>query len=147
MPPPAESLSALERSLEALGSGLPVLLGQFAATLALLGVGIAAYSAITPFHERRLIAAGNLAAGLVVAGTLVALALPLAVTLATSRTILDIVVWGSVALVLQLAAFAVSALALRGLRAAIEGGNAAAATMLVGVQIAVALLNAGAMAG
>ena len=147
MPPAAEALSSLDRALAALGTGLPILLGQFAATLFLLGIGIAAYSAITPFHERRLIGQGNVAAGLVVAGTLVALGLPLGVTLATSRTVLDIVVWGSVALVLQLAAFAVSALALGGLRAAIEGGNAAAALMLVGVQIAVALLNAGAMAG
>lgn len=35
----------------------------------------------------------------------------------------------------------------RGLRAAIEMGNTAAAIALVGAQIAVALLNAGAMAG
>ncbi len=34
-----------------------------------------------------------------------------------------------------------------GLRGMIEGGNTAAACMLVGIQVAVALLNAGAMAG
>jgi putative membrane protein len=145
--PPTQDPGSLDRALAALGSGLPVLLVQFAATLVLLAIGAAIYFAITPFHERRLVAQGNVAAGIVLAGTLVALAMPLAVTLATSRTLLDILVWGAVALVLQLGAFAVSALAFRDLRGAIEAGNAAAAASLVGVQIAVALLNAGAMAG
>ena len=39
------------------------------------------------------------------------------------------------------------ALLVRGLREMIEAGNAAAAIVLVGIQIAVALLNAGAMSG
>jgi len=47
--------------------GLPVLIGQFLATLALLGIGIAAYMAVTPFNERRLVRDGNVAAGVVVA--------------------------------------------------------------------------------
>ena len=127
--------------------GLPVLAGQFAATLALLGIGMACYVALTPFNEWRLVQEGNVAAGIVVAGTLVALALPLAATLATSVLVLDIVLWGLVALVIQLATFFVAATLLRGLRAMIEAGNVAAALVLIGIQIAVALLNAGAMAG
>ena len=127
--------------------GLPVLAGQFAATLALLGIGMACYMALTPFNEWRLVQEGNAAAGIVVAGTLVALALPLAATLATSVLVLDIVLWGLVALVIQLATFFVAATLLRGLRAMIEAGNVAAALVLIGIQIAVALLNAGAMAG
>ena len=39
--------------------GLPVLIGQFLATLALLGIGIAAYMAVTPFNERRLVRDGR----------------------------------------------------------------------------------------
>ena len=60
---------------------------------------------------------------------------------------LDILIWGVVALVLQLVAFVVAARLIPGLRGMIEGGNTAAACMLVGIQVAVALLNAGAMAG
>ena len=127
--------------------GLPVLAGQFAATLALLGIGMACYIALTPFNAWRLVQEGNAAAGIVVAGTLVALALPLAATLATSVLVLDIVLWGLVALVIQLATFFVAATLLRGLRAMIEAGNVAAALVLIGIQIAVALLNAGAMSG
>jgi putative membrane protein len=133
--------------LDVLGSGLPVLVLQFAVTLGLLGVGAAIYMALTPFHERELIAAGNAAAGIVLAGTLVALAIPLAATLATSQVTLDILIWGTVALAIQLATFRLAALLVPGLRAMIEQGNAAAACVLTGIQLAVALLNAGAMAG
>src|SRR3954451_11934313 len=137
----------MERIFAALQQGLPVLVEQFAVTLALLGVGIVCYMLLTPFDERRLIRDGNVAAGVVVAGTLVALAIPLAATLASNAVVLDIVLWGLVALVIQLATFMVAAALIRGLRGRIEAGNVAAALVLVGLEIAVALLNAGAMAG
>ncbi len=133
--------------LATLGSGLPVLALQFAVALALLAVGAMIYMALTPFNERALIAAGNAAAGLVLAGTLVALAIPIAATLATSQITLDILIWGIVALVIQLATFRLAALLVPNLRAMIEQGNIAAACVLTGIQLAVALLNAGAMAG
>ena len=133
--------------LATLGTGLPVLALQFAVTLALLGIGAVIYMALTPFQERAMVAAGNTAAGIVLAGTLVALAIPLAATLATSQVTLDILLWGIVALVIQLATFRLAALLVPNLRAMIEQGNIAAACVLTGIQLAVALLNAGAMAG
>lgn len=133
--------------LTALGTGLPVLLVQLAVTLALLVAGVAVYTRITPFNERQLVADGNPAGGLTLAGSIVALAIPLAATLATSTVILDIVLWGLVALILQLVAFAAAALMIRDLRGQIEAGNMASATALVGVQIGVAVINAAAMAG
>lgn len=133
--------------LDVLGTGLPVLVLQFAVTLALLAVGALIYMALTPFHERTLIAQGNTAAGIVLSGTLVALAIPLAATLATSRVTLDILIWGIVATVIQLVAFRLAILMVRDLRAMIEQNNAAAACVLTGIQLAIALLNAGAMAG
>ncbi|KAB0680158.1 DUF350 domain-containing protein [Aureimonas leprariae] len=131
----------------ALQQGLPVLIEQFAVTLLLLVLGIGAYMAITPFHEWRLVREGNLAAGIVLAGTLIAIALPLGETLASSTVVLDIVVWGLVALVIQILTFIVASRLIRDLRAMIEAGNVAAALVLIGIQIAVALINAGAMAG
>jgi putative membrane protein len=133
--------------LETLQTGLPVLAVQFAAALALLALGVACYMALTPFHEARLVRAGNPAGGIVLMGAVVALAIPLAATLATSLVTLDILVWGVVALALQLVAFLIAAVLFRGLRQMIEAGNIAAACVVVGIQIAVALLNAGAMAG
>ncbi|MBO1080065.1 DUF350 domain-containing protein [Roseomonas haemaphysalidis] len=137
----------MDAILSTLGTGLPVLVVQLGLTLILLAVGAACYMALTPFREITMIRAGNTAAGVVLGGTLVALAMPLAATLATSRVTLDILVWGLVALVLQLLCFvAVSAL-FRDLRKAIENGNLSAAIALVGAQLAVAMLNAGAMGG
>jgi putative membrane protein len=133
--------------LPTLQSGLPVLLAQFAVTLLLLGVGIVAYMWVTPFEERRLIREGSVAAGILVLGTLIALALPLAATLASSLVVLDIVVWGLVALVIQLLAFVLASRLLGDLRRMIEAGNVAAALVVVGIQLAIAILNAGAMSG
>jgi putative membrane protein len=137
----------MDSILGTLQLGLPVLVTQFAVTLGLLGLGVGCYMAVTPFNELRLIRNGNNAAGIVLAGTLLALAIPLSVTLATSFVTLDIVVWGGIALVIQLFAFGLATTLIRGLRGMIEDGNSAAAALLVGVQLAVALLNAGAMAG
>jgi putative membrane protein len=137
----------MDTILATLQLGLPNLVGQFAATLLLLGIGIACYTMLTPFNEWRLVKEGNVAAGIVVSGTFIALAIPLAATLASSVVVLDILLWGIVALVIQLATFVAATALMRGLRAMIEAGNVAAALVLIGVQIAVALLNAGAMAG
>lgn len=133
--------------LNGLGSGLPVLLLHFTVTVLLFLGGVAVYVAITPLHERELLASGNRAAGIVLGGTVVALAIPLAATLVTSLALLDIVIWGVVALVLQIATFGIAVLLFRDLRPMIESGNVAAATTLAALQLAIALLNAGAMAG
>ena len=133
--------------LATLSQGLPILFGQLAATLGLLGIGIACYITLTPWNERQLVRDGNVAAGIVVSGTLVALAIPLAANLASSVLILDIVVWGLVALVIQLLTFYAATALIRGLRDMIEAGNVAAALVLIGIQVAVALLNAGAVSG
>ena len=137
----------MDTILDTLTTGLPVLLLQLAVTLGLLGLGVACYTAVTPFHEFRLIRAGNVSAGIVLAGTFVALAIPLAATLASSLVTLDILIWGLVALSLQLLALVAGARLVPGLRGMIEADNPAAACTLVGIQLAVALLNAGAMAG
>jgi len=133
--------------LDGLGSGLPVLLLHFVATVLLFLGGVAAYVAVTPLRERQLLASGNQAAGIVLGGTVVALAIPLAATLVTSLSLLDIVIWGVIALVLQIATFGIAVLLIRDLRPMIEGGNVAAATTLAALQLGIALLNAGAMAG
>ena len=133
--------------LSTLQAGLPVLLGQLAVTLLLLGAGIVVYMWVTPFNEPRLIREGSVAADIMVLGTLVALSLPLAATLASSLVVLDVLVWGVVALVIQLLAFVLASRLLGDLRRMIDAGNVSAALVVIGIQLAVAILNAGAMAG
>ena len=131
--------------IDALGSGLPMLLLQFLWVLALLVAGIFIYMAVTPFHERELVRNGNAAAATVLGGALVALAIPLAALLATSGSFLDILVWGVVAVLLQLLTMAIVSHLLRGMRAMVEDGQVAAAIPLVAAQLSIGLLNAAAM--
>lgn len=137
----------LANILPALQSGLPVLLAQFATALALLGLGWLCYMRLTPFHEFDLIRQGNTAAGVVVMGTLIALSMPIAATLASSHVVLDIVIWGLVALIIQLVTFLLTVRLIRDLPAMIEAGNIGAGLLVIGVQNAVAIINAGAMLG
>jgi len=139
--------TSLASVLGALGSGLPVLIGHLVTALALLAIGAAVYLKLTPYDEMKLAHEGNAAGGLTFAGAVVGLAIPQAATLVTSGSIVDIVIWGVVALVLQLLAFVVASRLIPDLKGEIERGNVATAAMVVGVQIGVALINAAAMAG
>src|ERR1700722_5705738 len=129
----------------ALGTGLPILLLQFVICIALLVVGVAIYTKVTPFHERELLREGNVAAATGLRGAVIALAIPLAALLATTRTVLDIVVWGIVAILLQLVTVVIACHLMRGMRLTIEGGSVAAALPITAAQLAIALLNAAAM--
>ena len=73
------------------------------------------------------------------------LILPLAALLATSGQVIDILVWGVVAVLLQLITMGIVSLALRGLRRLVEADNIAGAAVVAAAQIAVALMNAAAM--
>ncbi len=131
---------------DALTQGLPQLLLQFLATVALLAIGVAIYTWLTPYHERELVRRNNPAGGIVYAGTIIALTIPLAALLSTTSYVIDIVVWGLVALAIQLVTLAVVAFVLlRNLRSMIEEGNVPAALTVAATQIAVALINAAAM--
>ena len=143
MPPSDPSL--LTGIENALGSGLPHLLLQFAIAVVLLSAGVATYIVATPFRDRELIAEGNTAAGVVLLGAILALAIPIAATLATTPLVVDLIVWGIVAVLLQLLVIVCISLVFRHLRAAIQHGNVAAALVLAGTQLAVALLNAAVM--
>jgi len=143
MTPPDPSL--LGGIINALGSGLPHLLLQFAVAVALLAAGVAVYMVATPFRERELIEEGNTAAGVVLSGAILAIAIPIAATLATSALVLDVIVWGTVAVLLQLLTVVGVSVVFRHLRATIQHGNVAAGLTLAGTQIAVALLNAAVM--
>ncbi len=127
--------------------GFPVLLLHFSVTLAMLGLGITIYQLITPYHELDLIRAGNNAAAISLSGAIVGLALPLAVSMASSVSVWDIIIWGMVSLVIQLLAYRLGDAVLKGLPARIEAGEIGAAILLAAIKFAVAMINAAAVAG
>lgn len=133
--------------IDSLIAGMPVMVTHFLAAVAILVAGIFVYNAITPFHELKLIRDGNSAAGVSAAGATIGLALPIAGALAGSVNIYDLLIWGTVALLVQLFTFVVVAAIVRRLVEAIARGEMASALLLAGVQISVGLINAAAVRG
>ncbi|MGE0724510.1 MAG: DUF350 domain-containing protein [Alphaproteobacteria bacterium] len=126
-------------------TSLPIFLAHVGTTLAILVIGILLYEAITPYRELQLIRTGNTAAGIALGGAVVGLALPLAACMARSVAVWDIIVWGVVAVLLQLVAFAAVAITVRRLPDAIAKGEEGAAWLLASFHLAFALINAAAI--
>jgi len=100
---------------------------------------------LTPMKEMQLIRAGNVSAGISVGAVIVGLAVPMSACLATATTVYDILIWGVVAILLQLLAFRASDLLLRDLPRRIERDEVGAALVLAGVKIAAAMIMAAAL--
>jgi len=137
----------MEPVIQSFLAGFPVLLLHFSVTLAMLGIGVTIYQWITPYHELELIRAGNNAAAISLSGAIVGLALPLAVCMASSVSVWDIIIWGVVTLVIQLLAYRLGDAVLRGLPARIEAGEIGAAILIAAIKLAVSMINTAAVAG
>src|SRR5262249_21168084 len=81
----------------------PYFAASLARPLALLLVFIFLYMRITPHPEFELIAKGNNATAIALAGALLGFVIPLASSIIQSRNIPDMLVWGVVAMVVQIA--------------------------------------------
>jgi putative membrane protein len=137
----------MEAVLQSFLNGFPVLLMHFSVTLLMLVAGAVIYQMITPYNELDLIRGGNIAAALSFSGALVGLALPLAVCMARSLNLWDIIIWGCLTLFIQLIAYRIGDALLKDLPKRIETGELSAATTIVGIKLSVAMINAAAVAG
>jgi putative membrane protein len=133
--------------LKSLASGLPALMGQYLTAAGIYVAGLLVYTWLTPYHELRLVRQGNTAAAVTLAGAVIGLALPLGSTLAHSVSVADILIWGAVSAALQALTFGAVSVVLRGMAQRIESGNMATALLVASAQLAVGILNAGAMSG
>jgi len=133
--------------IQAFATGFPITLMHFCVTLVILFAAAATYVLLTPHKEISLIREGNTAAALSLVGVLVGLAIPLAVSLQASTTVVELALWGVAVMVVQLLIFRLTDLVLRGLPRRIQEGEMAAATLLAGAKLATALILAAAVAG
>jgi len=136
----------MDAVLQSLTTGLPVFLGHFGFTVALLALSVVIYMRLTPHDEMALIKDGNEAAALSFGAAVIGLALPLAFTLSGSVNIWDIALWGGIILIIQLAAYKVADFMFSGLSERIENNEMSAAIALGSTKLAVASLNAAAIA-
>lgn len=124
---------------------LPAFLAYFALAIALTGAFAVIYVWITPQRELALVRANVVAAAISLAGALIGFVLPLASAIAHSVGLLDCAVWGLVALVVQIAAFALARLAIPDLPARIERDERAPAAFVATLSIVVGILDAACM--
>ncbi len=133
--------------INALVSGLPFLISHLFITLCLLFIGITSYIFLTPIKELKLIKKGNLSASISFSGALLGIGIPLASSLSVSNSLLEIIIWGLTAILLQLLCFKVTDTFLKDLSERIEEDQLAPAILLFSIKISVSLINSAAIVG
>ena len=133
--------------IQAFAIGFPITLLHAGVTVAMLFVAATVYVLLTPHKEITLIREGNTAAAVSLSGVLVGLAIPLAVSLKASTSLIELALWGAATVLVQLLIFRIVDLILHGLPKRIQDGEMAAAAALVGAKLATALIFAAAVSG
>jgi len=134
-------------SLESLANGFPYLIFYLLLVTAIYIVGLTVYVKLTPHKEIALIQDGNMAAAVSFSGLVVSLALPLAACLIMKVGLIDVLVWGSVSVLLQLFLFRLTDLIFSGMPERITDGEVPAATVLAAFKLAGSIILAFAIAG
>ena len=135
----------MDAVITSLYNGLPIFMLHGGTAILMLIVGAFLYSKITPWNELDLIMQGNTAAAVSFSGAILGIAIPLAAALSSSISIWEIVVWGSVAIILQITVFLILDLVLPNLSEQIKANKIAAGIFIASNKIALALMNAAAV--
>ncbi len=123
-------------------AGVPLFLAYFATGLALTGIYTFVYTRLTPHDEMALIKENKPAASVAFAGSLIGFVLPLASVIENSINLLDMALWGLVALIVQALTFFAVRIAMPKISERIADNEMAAGIILGAVSIATGLLNA-----
>jgi putative membrane protein len=126
-------------------TALVAFVSHLAVAIVLTIVFLIGYARVTPQEEVRLIREGNTAAAVALAGALVGFAIVLMRAIMTSSSILETLVWGLIALVVQVLGHLALGLMFPRMHEEIEKGQMAAATISASVGIALGMLNAASM--
>lgn len=120
-------------------------LAHMATALALTLFYVVVYMWVTPHSEIKLIRENNLAASLAFAGSLIGFCMPLASAITNSVSLVDVLVWGIVALVVQIVIFFFVRVPIPKISERIENGEMASGLWLGVASSAGGLLNAASM--
>ena len=119
----------------------------FVSAVVLTALFLVLYTNLTPHREIGLIREGNVAAAITLIGGLIGFVIPLASVIAHSVSLIDLAIWGVIALVVQVGGFMVARVVLPHLPQAIEQGSVSDAIFLAGLSLALGILSAACMAG
>lgn len=120
---------------------LPTFLMYFATAVALMAAFLAVYVQITPYREFAMIREGNIAPAITLSGSLLGFMLPLTGVIQASISLMDMAIWGVIALVVQVVAFFAINLVFPNMKRAIREGQASSALLFAGLSVAVGMLN------
>lgn len=123
---------------------LPFLISYFAASLFILFGGLFIYLKTTSINEVELIRSGNTAASVSLAGAVLAIAIPLAASLAASKSLSAVLVWGVAIVIIQLICDRLACLYIGDVEKRIESDELPTAITLSSIKISVGLLNSAA---
>ncbi|MGL5363176.1 MAG: DUF350 domain-containing protein [Bosea sp. (in: a-proteobacteria)] len=126
-------------------SRLPDFAMFFGAALGLVAAYLTIYTLATSHNEFGLIRNNNIAAALSLGLSLIGFALPLSSAVVNSTSVIDLFVWGLVAIVVQLFVYWLVRIVLPNLSERIAGGELAAALFLGSASLAAGVINAAAM--
>ncbi len=125
--------------------GVDNFLLHFGAAILLVGLFIFIYIHITPYREIALIRAGNQAAAYSLSGALLGFIIPLATAISQSVSFLDMLLWGGIALIVQLLVFLCVRLVVPKLAEDIPAGKLAQGMFIGAFSLGIGILNAASM--
>ena len=124
---------------------LPEFLAYFTVSLFMMIVFIAVYTTVTRHSEIKLIKENSVAAAVAFSGSMIGFALPLASAMISSRTILEVIIWGVVALIVQIVVYLLVRLPMPRVSERIEANEIAAGIWLGAASLTAGILNAASM--
>ena len=117
----------------------------FAAAAVLTILFVVIYTRVTRHNELALIKKNSTAAGNAFSGSLIGFALPLASTMINSVTVVEMVLWGMVALIVQVLVYLLIRLPMPRISERIEADEVAAGILLGTCSMVAGILNAASM--
>ncbi len=124
---------------------LPEFLAFFGVSLLLMIVFVAVYTTVTRHNEIKLIKQNSAAAGVAFSGAMIGFALPLASAMISSATILEMIIWGVIALIVQIIVYLLVRLPMPRVSERIENNEIAAGVWLGAASLTAGILNAASM--
>ena len=116
-----------------------------AVSLAYLAVFVALYVRVTPYREIELIREGNAAASFSLSGAILGFIVPLCSAIQHSVSLVDMAIWGLIAMLVQIAAFVVARMMIPSLATDIPANKTSVGFFLGALSLGVGLLNAACM--
>lgn len=124
---------------------LPAFLGFFVVAAILALVYVVIYTFVTRHNEFELIKQNSVAASIAFSGSLIGFCLPVASAMLSSVSILEMVVWGIVALIVQIIVYLLVRMPMPRVSERIEANELAAGIWLGSASLAGGILNAASM--